>query len=29
MMFRPHVNIVFYFISVPYMINDLQAHETL
>ena len=27
--FRPHVNIVFDFISVSYTITDLQAHETL
>jgi len=27
--FRPHVNIVFDFISVPYTITDIQAPETL
>jgi len=27
--FRPHVNVVFVFISVPYTITDLQAPETL
>jgi len=27
--FRPHINIVFDFISVPYTITDLQATETL
>jgi len=27
--FRPHVNVVFDFISVPYTITDLQAPETL
>jgi len=29
MNFRPHVNVVFDFISVPYTITDLQAPETL
>jgi len=27
--FRPHVNVVFDFISVPYTISDLQAPESL
>jgi len=27
--FRPHVNVVFDFISVPYTISDLQEPETL
>jgi len=27
--FRPQINGVFYFISVPYTITDLQAPETL
>jgi len=27
--FRPHLNVVFDFISVPYTITDLQASETL
>jgi len=27
--FRPHVNVVFDFISVPYKITDLQAPETI
>jgi len=27
--FRPHVNIVFVFLSVHYTITDLQAPETL
>jgi len=27
--FRPHVNVVFQFIAVPYTITDLQAPETL
>jgi len=27
--FRPHVNVVFDFISVPYKITDIQAPENL